>query len=293
MAARSQSTPELSFTEFIKDSSSMVVDVPKELSIAVLRKEHIGSIVEQQAVLKNIHAKLDKFSDNRTPPPHQQRHHGHHGGGNLPRVANSRASSSKTPASSRRRRRWWNVPPSPAVPLTNSQKAAANREHWKSARAFVLKDLQKLRQKRKQSRLFGTNGSTDKGQIGKWRSDSSLSTGDAPSLEHGLMRTFIEDKWLKDLQAESEDFASEALFHEVRLREAFAATEGLGVPNWVLGGLGSHKGRGMRLGRSPTQREPPQTNQTQPGPDPCYCLPGFSYDQVCSVPVFCTDILYT
>ena len=45
------------------------------------------------------------------------------------------------------------------------------------------------------------------------------------------MRTFIEDKWLKDLQAESEDFASEALFHEVRLREAFAATEGMGVPN--------------------------------------------------------------
>ena len=41
----------------------------------------------------------------------------------------------------------------------------------------------------------------------------------------------IDNKWTLQYQMETSSFASEALQYEVRLREVFAATEGLGTPN--------------------------------------------------------------
>ena len=50
-------------------------------------------------------------------------------------------------------------------------------------------------------------------------------------MMHGLSRMTIDKKWKIQYEMEKSSFSSNALQYEVRLREVFAATEGLGVPN--------------------------------------------------------------
>ena len=64
-----------------------------------------------------------------------------------------------------------------------------------------------------------------------WRTDRSLSIEDTPSMMHGLSRVAIDKKWTMQYEIEQNNFSSTALQYEIRLREVFAATEGMGVPN--------------------------------------------------------------
>jgi hypothetical protein len=64
-----------------------------------------------------------------------------------------------------------------------------------------------------------------------WRTDRSLSIEDTPSMMHGLSRVTIDKKWTMQYNIEQNNFSSTALQYEIRLREVFAATEGMGVPN--------------------------------------------------------------
>ena len=162
----------------------------------------------------------------------------------------SSASSSRTPllprrgssplrsgtASSTRSSRWFETRGS-----DHGDELTSMKDHDGAMRDLGLQRRTKMMEKqrwRNQKNSITTTTTTSSSPQKKkkktksdWRKDPTLSTDDTPSLTHDLSRMTMDKKWTAQYEQEKAGFASEALHNEVRLREVFAQTEGMGTPN--------------------------------------------------------------
>ena len=112
-------------------------------------------------------------------------------------------------------RRLWNVPPTPFTPKPGR--------------------LKRLSQSRSMHTLNGSDPNRSKTNrnlhAGDWRNNKSLNVHENPSMEHDLMRVLTSQEILTSYENEDKEFASISLYGEIKLREAFAGTKGMGIPN--------------------------------------------------------------
>ena len=174
---------------------------------------------------------------------------------NTPRSRNSpsRSPSRLGTTDSRRSERWFDGSnPSTAESMMGNKNSNTTKTNTKNRNhndinhnnidhnsiddSFVqlqeLKDLglqrrTKMIEKSRWKNKKNNNKNNNKIHQKDWRQDKSISTDDTPSLSHDLSRLTIDKKWTIQYNREKSSFASAALHNEVRLREVFAATEGM------------------------------------------------------------------
>ena len=233
----SPSSPNLAMSLLPKDDVARVVNVLEDRAARQIFTERSDQEEEQQQQQQQQQQQTTRRRNNNQEELHHDL---------LPAL---RASQS-TPNLPTRRQRSSSSSPS-RVPSRLGTSGSARSSRWFSSRSGTrgsiedgthqqkvldptqqLKDLglqrrtqmlEEQRWKSKKKKMSDTSSS--------WRNDTSISTKDTPSLQHALSRLTIDKKWTEQYKEEKARFSSAALHNEVRLREVFAATEGMGVPN--------------------------------------------------------------
>ena len=126
--------------------------------------------------------------------------------------------------------RPWNVPPTPfsLMPIGSRGGLLSRSFSTPSILPGGELDRETRRRKRRQKlRKLQHVPATPQG----WRGDKRLNPDDTPSIEQDMMRILTSDELLQSYENEDKDFASLALYGEIKLREAFAGTRGMGIPN--------------------------------------------------------------